>query len=145
MNAKPLAAAVIIALSLAQPFAVSRARAQDSLAQSTEASRASLAASGTIVGGSAELVRAGAMFVVASVTPVANASVIVLRDAATGIAVSVRVAAGVAGTASVAVGQSVQVVAGAAGNSLIAGGRLVAFIPNELGRSLIYQSRSTQD
>lgn len=144
MNVRPLAAAVIVAVSFSQSPCVAPAFAQDSLAQSAAASRASLAASGMIVAGSAELIRAGALLVVASVTPIANASVIVLRDVATGLETSVRVASRAAGTASVAVGESVRVVAEAAGCSLVAGGRLIAFVPNEVGRALIYQSHSTQ-
>lgn len=139
-----LAIAIVAAL-LSIFVALSPAFAQDSRAESAAASRASLAASGMIVAGSAGVVRAGALLVVASVRPVANASVIVLRDSATGVDVSVRVAGNAARAASVAVGQSIRVVAEAAGCSLIAAGRLVAFIPNDVARALVHQEPLTQD
>lgn len=128
-------------------FAVSTtlpaAYAQDSRAESAAASRESLAASGMIVAGSAGVVRAGAQLVVASVRPAANASVVVLRDAATGLEVSVRVAGNAAGAASVAAGQSVRIVAEAAGYSLISAGKLVAFIPNAAAHALVHQTPLT--
>jgi hypothetical protein len=90
------------------------------------------------------VIRAGSELVVAGIRPVADASVIVLRDMATGSEVSVRIAGDVVGATMLAVGQSVFVVAEAAGSSLIAAGKLVAFIPNEVGQTLLYQARSTQ-
>ena len=120
------------------------ALAQDSTAESTTASQASLAASGMLIDGSIGIIRAGAHFAVAAVTPLANASVIVVRDVATGSEASIRVAGDVARTGSIAVGDTVSVVAQAIGASLIVGGKLVAFVPNEVGRALVYQARSTQ-
>ena len=118
--------------------------AQDSTAASAAASQAAIAGSGAIVDGSANLIRAGGMFVVAGVAVASDASVILLRDAASGSEASVRVAGDVARAASVAVGQTVTVVAETAGLSLIAGGRLVAFIPSEVARALMYTAHSTQ-
>jgi hypothetical protein len=120
------------------------ALAQDSTAESTTASQASLAASGMLVDGSIGIIRAGAHFTVAAVTRSANASVIVVRDVATGSEASIRVAGDVARAGSIAVGDTVSVVAEAVGASLIVGGKLVAFVPNEVGRALVYQARSTQ-
>jgi hypothetical protein len=120
------------------------ALAQDSTAESTTASQASLAASGMLIDGSIGIIRAGAHFTVAAVTPLANASVIVVRDVATGSEASIRVAGDVARAGSIAVGDTVSVVAEAVGASLIVGGKLVAFVPNEVGRALVYQARSTQ-
>jgi len=120
------------------------ALAQDSTAESTTASQASLAASGMLIDGSVGIIRAGALFAVVAVTPLANASVIVVRDVATGSEASIRIAGDVARTGSIAVGDTVSVVAQAIGASLIVGGKLVAFVPNEVGRALVYQARSTQ-
>ncbi len=149
-HARAIAFGAKLALAIAASLlcivvALSPAFAQDSLAQSAAASRASLAASGMIVEGSAGIVKAGAQLVVASVRPIANASVIVLRDIATGAEVSVRVAGNVASAASVAAGQSIRVVADAAGYSLIATGRLVAFIPNQVGHALVHQQPLKQN
>jgi hypothetical protein len=97
-----------------------------------------------IVEGSVGVIRAGSELVVAAVRPLADASVIVLRDMASGSEVSVRVASNVVGATMLAVGQSVIVVAEAAGWSLIAAGKLVAFIPSDVGHALLYQALSTQ-
>lgn len=120
------------------------ALAQDSTAESTTASQASLTASGMLIDGSVGIIRAGAHFAVVAVTPLANASVIVVRDVATGSEASIRIAGDVARTGSIAVGDTVSVVAQAIGASLIVGGKLVAFVPNEVGRALVYRARSTQ-
>ncbi len=90
------------------------------------------------------MIRAGSELTVAGIRPLADASIIVLRDMATGSEVSVRVAGDVVGATMLAVGQSVFVVAEAAGSSLIVAGKLVAFIPNEVGQAMLYQARSTQ-
>jgi hypothetical protein len=118
--------------------------AQDSTAESTAASQASLAAAGMIIDGSVGIIRAGVQLTVAAVNPLAEASVIVLRDVATGSEVSIRVAGDMAHAASIAVGDTVSVIAEATGASLIVAGRLVAFVPNEVGHALVYQARSTQ-
>jgi hypothetical protein len=120
------------------------ALAQDSIAASVTASQASLAASGMLVEGSVGVLRAGGELVVATVRPLADASLIVLRDVATGSEVSVRVGSSVVSATMLAIGESVVVVAEAAGCSLIAAGKLVAFVPNDVGRALLYQARSTQ-
>jgi len=142
MNVKRILACLATAGVLAS--ASNSVFAQDSTAVSAEASRAALAGSGMIVGGSAELLRAGASFVVAGVTATSDASVIVLRDVASGSQASVRVASDVAQAGSIAVGETVSVVAEATGASLLVGGRVVAFVPNEVGRRLVYAARSSQ-
>ena len=144
VSATPIAAVLVVA-SFCVFLASTPARAQDSTSQSVEASQASLAASGMIVEGSADIIKAGGELVVAAIRPVANASVIVLRDAATGSEASVRVVGNVASAASLAVGQTVRIVAEAAGYSLLAAGKLVVFIPNQVGHALIYQAPSTQN
>jgi hypothetical protein len=144
MHTRHAIAALIFGTTVVIPFASTTARAQDSFAASVAASQASLAASGLIVEGSAGVIRAGSELIVAGIRPLADASVIVLRDMATGSEVSVRVAGDVVGAMMLVVGQSVFVVAEAAGFSLIAAGKLVAFIPNEVGQTLLYQARSTQ-
>lgn len=125
-------------------FAATPAAATDSTAASAEASQAAIAGSGMIVAGSAQLIHAGGALTVAGIDAVGDASVIVLRNAATGSEASVRAGTDVAQAGSLAVGQTVSVVADATGMSLIAGGRLVAFVPNEVGRALVYAARSTQ-
>lgn len=134
-----LAAAVLVTATASM-----QSLAQDSTAASAAASQAAIARSGAIVDGSANVIRAGGMFVVAGVAAAGDASVILLRDAATGSEGSVRVAGDVTRAGSIAVGQTVTVVAETAGLSLVAGGRLVAFIPNEVARALVYTARSTQ-
>lgn len=134
-----LAAAVLVTATASM-----QSLAQDSAAASAAASQAAIARSGAIVDGSANVIRAGGMFVVAGVAAAGDASVILLRDAATGSEGSVRVAGDVTRAGSIAVGQTVTVVAETAGLSLVAGGRLVAFIPNEVARALVYTARSTQ-
>ncbi|HJU23358.1 MAG TPA: hypothetical protein VJ891_12690 [Casimicrobiaceae bacterium] len=144
MKSKRTLIAVAIATATFLAFASMPSRAQDSTAASSEASQAAIDGSGMIVDGSAKLIRAGAMFVVAGVTSTADASVIVLRDVATGSEASVRVGVDVLRGGSIAVGQTVAVVAEAAGFSLVTGARLVAFIPNEVARALVFSARSTQ-
>lgn len=134
-----LAAAVLVTATASM-----QTLAQDSNAASAAASQAAIAGSGAIVDGSANVIRAGGMFVVAGVAAAGGASVILLRDAATGSEGSVRVAGDAARAGSIAVGQTVTLVAETAGLSLVAGGRLVAFIPNEVARALVYTARSTQ-
>ncbi|HLX28199.1 MAG TPA: hypothetical protein VKV24_06915 [Casimicrobiaceae bacterium] len=144
MKCKRTLIAVAIATAGFFAFASMPTWAQDSTAASSEASQAAIAGSGMIVDGSAKLIRAGAMFVVAGVTTTADASVIMLRDVATGSEASVRVGADALRAGSIAVGQTVGVVAEATGISLFTGARLVAFIPNEVGRALVFSARSTQ-
>ncbi|HSC22877.1 MAG TPA: hypothetical protein VLG08_04145 [Casimicrobiaceae bacterium] len=134
-----LAAAALVASTVSM-----QTLAQDSTSASAAASQAAIAGSGAVVDGSANLLRAGGMFVVAGVAAAGDASVILLRDAASGSEASIRVAEDVTRAGSVAVGQTVTVVAETAGLSLIAGGRFVAFIPNEVARAMIYTARSTQ-
>jgi hypothetical protein len=143
MKIKPVVIA-LMTVALTAPCMFVDAAAQDSAAQSATASEASLAASGVIVEGSAGIVRAGAKLVVAAVTPLSDATVIVLRDVASGSEASVRVAGDIAQAASVTVGTTISVVAEASGASLLVAGRLIAFVPNEVGRALVYQARSTQ-
>jgi hypothetical protein len=80
MNAKWITGNLVAAGCLAA-FACT-ACAQDSVQPSVDASRASVAAVGTMIEGSAELLRAGATFVVAGVTSAADASIVVLGTAA---------------------------------------------------------------
>jgi hypothetical protein len=144
MNVKRTLATLAAAGFIAS-FVVTPASATDSTAASAQASQLAIAGSGAIVDGSAQLVRAGGALTIAGITAVGDASVIVLRDLATGSEASVRIGVGVAQAGSLAVGQAVNVVAEATGMSLIAGGRLVAFVPNEVGRALVYAARSTQN
>ena len=123
-----IAAAAIVAVTVAP------ASADDSTLASAQASDAALAGSGTIVDGSADLIRAGGAFVVMGITATTDASVIVLHDVATGSVTTVRVASDMAQAGSLAVGQSVKAIAEATGTVLIAGARIIAFFPNEAGR-----------
>jgi hypothetical protein len=131
--------AVVVALLGALP-----AHAGDSTSASAEASQASLAATGSLVDGSADLLRAGAQLSIAAIENAGGASIVVLRDASTGAQASLRIAADVAAAGSLVVGQAVEVIAEATGCSLVADGRLVAFVPNEVGRALVHHVRSSQ-
>jgi len=144
MHTRRAIAALLFGTTVVMAFASETARAQDSSAASVAASQASLAASGLIVEGSVGVIRSGSELIVAGIRPLADASIIVLRDVATGSEVSVRIASNVLGATMLAVGQSVVVVAEAAGCSLITAGKLIAFIPNDVGQALLYQARSTQ-
>jgi hypothetical protein len=142
MNAKWITGNLVAAGCLAA-FACT-ACAQDSVQPSVDASRASVAAAGTMIEGSAELLRAGATFVVAGVTSAADASIVVFRSAPDGSVVSLRITGNIVQATSLAVGSTVEVLTEAAGTSLVAFGHVVAFIPNEVGRALVYSARSTQ-
>jgi hypothetical protein len=143
MNAKRTLA-TLAAAGLIASFVAAHASASDSTAASAEASQVAIGGSGMIVDGSAQLIRAGGALTIAGITALGDASVIVLRDVATGSQASVRVGVDVAQAGSLAVGETVSVVAEATGMSLFAGGRLVAFVPNAIGRALVYAARSTQ-
>lgn len=107
----------------------------------SQASEASLNASGLVVAGTSALIVSGAQFTVSALEAAGESVVIVMRGASEAATVSVKASANVVGAASVVVGSTVQVVAESLGNALYAGGKLIAFIPNEVGRSLIHQSR----
>ena len=143
MNVKRTLVTLAAAACIAS-FAATPAAATDSTAASAEGSQAAIAGSGMMLDGSANVIRAGGALTIAGITAAGDASVIVLRDVATGSEASLRVGADVAQAGSRAVGQTVSVVAEATGMSLFAGGRLVAFVPNEIGRALVYAARSTQ-
>jgi hypothetical protein len=106
----------------------------------SNASQASLAASGFLVTGSAEMIDASAQFTVQAVQAAGESAVIVLRGASEASTLSVLTSAALVGQASVAAGTIVQVVAEPIGHSLFVGGHLIAFLPNEIGRTLIHQS-----
>ena len=143
MNVKRTLVTLAAAACIAS-FAATPAAATDSTAASAEGSQAAIAGSGMMLDGSANVIRAGGALTIAGITAAGDASVIVLRDVATGSEASLRVGADVAQAGSLAVGQTVSVVAEATGMSLFAGGRLVAFVPSEIGRALVYATRSTQ-
>lgn len=107
----------------------------------SQASEASLNASGLVVAGTSALIVSGAQFTVSALEAAGESVVVVMRGASEAATVSVKASANVVGAASVVVGSTVQVVAESLGNALYAGGKLIAFIPNEVGRSLIHQSR----
>jgi len=132
-----------VVLSLGFAFAGS-ALAQDSLTRGSQgmsnASAASLAASGFVVAGSSELIHASAALTVTALQVAGETVVIVMRGAAESVTVSVRTSATIARDASVAVGSAVRVVAESVGYALYVGARLIAFVPNEIGRSLIHHA-----
>ena len=102
----------------------------------SEASSASLAASGFVVAGSSELISGSAQLSVMAIQAAGETVVIVMRGASEAVTVSVRTSATMAREASVAVGSAVRVVAESIGYALYVGARLIAFVPNEIGRSL---------
>ena len=106
----------------------------------SNASEASLAASGFVVAGSSELITTSAQLTVMAMQSVGETVVIVMRGASEAVTVSVRTSAAMAREASVAVGSAVRVVAESVGYALYVGARLIAFVPNEIGRALIYHS-----
>jgi hypothetical protein len=120
------------------------ALAQDSVTRASQglsnASAASLAASGFVVAGSSELIQSSANLTVMALQAAGESVVIVLRGATESVTVSVRTSATIAREASVAVGSAVRVVAESVGFALYVGARLIAFVPNEIGRALIYHA-----
>jgi len=120
------------------------ALAQDSLTRGSQglsnASAASLAASGFVVAGSSELIQTSANLTVTALQVAGETVVIVMRGAAESVTVSVRTSATIARDASVAVGSAVRVVAESVGYALYVGARLIAFVPNEIARSLIHHA-----
>jgi len=132
-----MAAMVVIAIS-------PTVHAQDSLTRGSQglsnASGASLAASGFVVAGSSELIQTSANLTVMALQSAGETVVIVMRGAAESVTVSVRTSAVIARDASVAVGSAVRVVAESVGYALYVGARLIAFVPNEIGRSLIHHA-----
>lgn len=122
----------------------SAAVAQDGSARASQslsnASEASLAASGFVVAGSTELIHTSAQLTVMAVQAAGESVVIVLRGTSETVTVSVRTSAKIAYEASVAVGNAVRVVAESVGHALYIGTRLIAFVPNEIGRALIHHS-----
>lgn len=128
------------ALPAAAQSDASRASAQSAVGLS--------AAVGSVVAGSASVWVAGSALVVASVEPIGEALIVVLKEAgktaSEAATVTVRVAASTVGTASLAVGSAVTVVADGSGHALYLAGQLIAFIPNEIGRSLVYSAPVTQ-
>jgi hypothetical protein len=123
---------------------VGPAVAQDSLTRGSQglsnASAASLAASGFVVAGSSELIQTSANLTVTALQIAGETVVIVMRGAAESVTVSVRTSATIARDASVAVGSAVRVVAESVGYALYVGARLIAFVPNEIGRALIHHA-----
>lgn len=129
--------AATLTLNLSAALGQDSTRASQSL---SNASAASLAASGFVVAGSSQLIVAGAQLTVTAVQSAGEAVVVVMRGASEAATVSVRTSAQVASQASVAVGNSVRVVGESVGHALYIGAHLIAFVPNEIGRALIHQS-----
>jgi hypothetical protein len=106
----------------------------------SNASAASVAASGFVVAGSSELIQTSANLTVTAIQAAGESVVIVMRGTSEAVTVSVRTSAAIARDASVAVGSAVRVVAESVGHALYVGMKLVAFVPNEIGRSLIHHA-----
>ena len=104
----------------------------------SNASAASLAASGFVVTGSIELIAASAELTVQAVQAAGESAVIVLRGASEAATVSVLTSAQLA--YHVTAGSLAQVMGEPTGYALYVGGNLVAFVPNHVGRALIHQS-----
>lgn len=124
--------------------AASTATAQDPSARGqrspSNASEASLAASGFVVAGSAELIATSAQLSILAIQATGETVVIVMRGASEAVTVSVRTSAQLARNASATVGGAVRVVAESVGFALYIGVNLIAFVPNEIGRALIHHS-----
>lgn len=129
--------AVALGLAAATPV-----MAQGNLSQGlSQASMASVAASGLVVQGSLAGVEASGQFVVASVQVVGESTVIVLRGVSTAAEASVQVASKLAEDLAISAGTAVLVVAELAGYALLAKGKLIAFVPNQVGKSMLHQTR----
>jgi hypothetical protein len=86
----------------------------------------------------------GVMLTVVAVEATSAGTVWVLERASDGARLSVTLAAGAAGAASLLAGSAVTVSVVGAGWVLSAAGRALAFIPNEIGAALLYNERVTR-
>lgn len=135
-----LALACLVVLVASAPGAYAQGGSTRGSQNLSNASAASIAASGFVVAGSSELIQTSANLTVSAIEAAGESVVIVMRGASEAVTVSVRTSAVVAREASVAVGSAVRVVAESVGHALYVGAKLVAFVPNEIGRALIHHA-----
>jgi hypothetical protein len=131
-----IALAATLAFSLAGP-----AHAQSDA--STASVGASMLSGILVVGSVGTLGEGSGQMVVSSVQTVGESTTVVLKNIASGAAVSVKVAASALREAGVSVGTAVQATAEASGYALMASGKLICFIPNEIGKSLLGSSQTS--
>ena len=132
--------ACFVALIAVAPAAMAQGGSTRGSQNLSNASAASIAASGFVVAGSSELIQGSANLTVTALQAAGESVVIVMRGTSEAVTVSVRTSATIAREASVAVGSAVRVVAESVGHALYVGAKLVAFVPNEIGRALIHHA-----
>ncbi|WP_156116627.1 hypothetical protein [Massilia sp. 9096] len=113
------------------------ARAADASTPSTM----SVDASAMVVTGSLLSVAAAGSAVVASVEVVGDGIDLVLDAAGQASVATVKLSAGAARGISLAAGTTLQVAALSTGTALVASGRVIAFIPNAAGKALLHHAR----
>lgn len=141
MNHLALLPAVCFAMLCAAAPLPASAAGQQGSTHLSNASEALANGSAVVATGSLLTVAAAGSVVVASVEVVGDASVVVLTSAVDGSKATVRLSGQAARGASNAVGASVEMVALSTGYLLVTAGRVLAFVPNEIGKSLLHNSR----
>ncbi len=124
-------------------FGAAQVQAQPPQSGNSELSKASeLVGDGSaiVLVGSLSVLAASGTIVVKSIESVGEASVVVLRCAATGVSATVRLSGRAAKQLAVAVGTTVGVLAMSTGHALVLSGQVIAFVPNEIGSALLHQS-----
>jgi hypothetical protein len=132
---------VVCMIALTSMAYLPAAQTQDPSRGMSHGSAALSYGSGLLVAGTISALGAAGSLVVTAINAVGEASVVVLRDASTGVEYSVQMSGKALNEASVAVGTVLTVTAISVGVGLYAAGKLVAFVPNEVGRSLLHQTR----
>jgi hypothetical protein len=138
-----------VAFSLASQVAVAKDPSQALSRDLSNGAASALAGSTFVVAGSIATVGAVGNFVVASVTPVAEGSVVVLKAVGEGVGqltsggaeLSISMGRGAIVASGVVVGTALTIVKETAGWALTANGKLVGYVVNEDGAVLLRQKR----
>ena len=117
------------------------ATAEPTPGYNSNASEMSAFGSVIVVAGTMSLVAGSAVTVVESVEKVGESVVVVLKGAAEGSRVTLKMSGKAVTGASLVAGTAVSVVAMASGHALVVAGKVIAFIPNEAGKALLHHSR----
>lgn len=107
----------------------------------SQASAISLAPSVEVTAASLKLIPAGSRLIVKSLRPVGDVIEVVALSVATGVSITVHIAAKTLQAAGLMVGGLLVVTALSAGYLVVAGSEAIAFIPNEICRSHIHHRR----
>lgn len=107
----------------------------------SQASAISLAPSVEVTAASLKLIPAGSRLIVKSLRPVGDVIEVVALSVATGVSITVHIAAKTLQATGLIVGGLLVVTALSAGYLVVAGSEAIAFIPNEICRSHIHHRR----